>query len=253
MLTNIRYILITALRDWLFIGLLASILFATAISATLGSTAFLEEREMTITFAAGASRIILMVGLIVFVCFHIRNAFDTKEIDVILSRPISRSNLVIAYWLGFAFVAFLLTIPVVGIIGMIGVNNWQGFIGWSISLLLETFMVVALALFSAFTLRSAVTSVIACMGFYVLSRMMAFFVVTSQSGMVGGEIKFVIMRYVLKLISAIVPRLDFFSKSQWLIYGFDSSQDWIVFAVQAFIFVPLLILASIADFRRKQF
>jgi len=253
MLTNIRYILITALRDWLFIGLLASILFATAISATLGSTAFLEEREMTITFAAGSSRIILMVGLIVFVCFHIRNAFDTKEIDVILSRPISRSNLVIAYWLGFAFVALLLTLPVIAIIGLMGVNNWPGFIGWSVSLLLETFIVVALALFSAFTLRSAVTSVIACMGFYVLSRMMAFFVMTSQSGMVGGEMKYVFMRYGLKLISSVVPRLDFFGKSQWLIYGFDSSQDWIVCVIQAAIFIPLLLLASIADFRRKQF
>src|SRR5271155_3737620 len=101
MLTNIRYILITALRDWLFIGLLAGILLATAVSATLGSTAFIEEKEMTVTFAAGAARLILMVGMIVFVCFHIRNAFDTKEIDVILSRPISRSNLVISYWLGF--------------------------------------------------------------------------------------------------------------------------------------------------------
>ncbi len=253
MLTNIRYILITALRDWLFIGLMIGVLVATAISATLGSTAFLEEKEMTVTFAAGSSRLIIMVGLIVFVCFHIRNAFDTKEIDVILSRPISRSNLVIAYWLGFAFVAFLLIIPVIGIVAMIGVGNWQGFAGWAVSLLLETFMVVALALFSAFTLRSAVTAVIACMGFYVLSRMMAFFVITSQSGMVGGEVKYVLMRYALKVISTVVPRLDFFAKTQWLVYGFDSSQDWIVFLVQAVIFVPLLVLASIADFRRKQF
>lgn len=253
MLTNIRYILITALRDWLFIGLLASILFATAISATLGSTAFLEEREMTITFASGAARIILMTGLIVFVCFHIRNAFDTKEVDVILSRPISRSNLVIAYWLGFAFVALLLTIPVVTIIALIGVNDWAGFFGWALSLLLETFLVVALALFSALALRSAVTSVIACMGFYVLSRMMAFFVITSQSGMVGGDIKFVMLKYTLMAISTIVPRLDFFAKSEWLVYGFNSNQDWVVFVLQAVVFLPLLLLASIADFRRKQF
>lgn len=252
MLTNIRYILITALRDWLFIGLLAGILLATVISATLGSTAFLEEKEMTITLAAGSSRLILMIGLIVFVCFHIRNAFDTKEIDVILSRPISRSNLVIAYWLGFAFVALLLTIPVVGIIGVIGVQNWGGFLGWALSLLLETFLVVGLALFSAFTLRSAVTSVIACMGFYVLSRMMAFFILTAQSGMAGGE-KLVVLRYALKFISTIVPRLDLFAKTEWLIYGFDSNRDLIVYVAQAAIFIPLLLLASIADFRRKQF
>lgn len=252
MLTNIRYILITALRDWLFTGLLIGILVATAISATLGSTAFLEEKEMTLTFASGSARLILMVGLIVFVCFHIRNAFDTKEIDVILSRPISRANLVVAYWLGFSLVGLLLIVPVVAILAVIGVPNLAGFFGWSVSLLLESFLVVALALFSAFTLRSAVSAVIACMGFYVLSRMMAFFVFTAQSGMVT-EKKFVLLKYALWLISTLVPRLDFFAKSDWLVYGFDTSQDWMVFAFQALVFVPLLVFASIVDFRRKQF
>jgi hypothetical protein len=252
-LTNIRYILLTALRDWLFIGLLAGVLCAAAVSATLGNTAFLETQEMTITFAAGSARVILMVGLIVFVCFHIRSAFDTKEIDVIMSRPISRFNLVISYWLGFAFVGFLLTIPVMAVIALIGPSNWIGFFGWSLSVLLESFLVVALALFSAFTLRSAVTSVIACMGFYVMSRMMAFFVLTSQSGLLAGSLKYTLMKYALIAVSTIVPRLDFFAKTQWLVYGFDTSQDWMLWVVQAAVFLPLLLLASIADFRRKQF
>jgi len=252
MFTNIRYILITALRDWLFIGLVVGVLFATAISATLGGTAFLEEKEMTITFAAGASRLILMIGLIVFVCFHIRNAFDTKEIDVILSRPISRANLVIAYWLGFSFVAFLLTLPVIAIVALIGVPDWMGFAGWAVSLVLETFLVVALALFSAFTLRSAVTAVLACMGFYVLSRMMAFFVITAQSPMFNDK-KFIGLRFALEGISTVVPRLDFFAKTEWLSYGFTTSSEWMVFIAQAAIFAPLLLLASIVDFKRKQF
>jgi hypothetical protein len=252
MLTNIRYILITALRDWLFIGLLVGVLFAAMVSATLGSTAFLEEKEMTVTFAAGASRLILMVGLIVFVCFHIRNAFDTKEIDVILSRPISRSNLVLAYWLGFCVVSLILLIPVIAIIAILGVPSLAGFAGWALSLMLETFLVVGLALFSAFALKSAVTSVLACMGFYVVSRMMAFFVMTAQSGMFD-EHKYLFLKYSLIGISAIVPRLDFFAKTEWLIYGFDTNRDWALFALQAAIFLPLLLLASIADFRRKQF
>jgi ABC-2 type transport system permease protein len=252
MFTNIRYILITALRDWLFIGLMVGVLLATAISATLGGTAFLEEKEMTLTFASGSSRLILMIGLIVFVCFHIRNAFDTKEIDVILSRPISRANLVIAYWLGFALVAFILTIPVVAIMGLLGVINWAGFAGWAVSLFLEASLVVALALFSAFTLRSAVTAVLACMGFYVMSRMMVFFVITAQSPMFNDQ-KFIILKYALISISTIVPRLDFFAKSEWLVYGFDASQDWMVFILQVVIFVPLLLLATLIDFRRRQF
>jgi len=251
MLTNIRYILITALRDWLFIGLLVSVLLAAGVSATLGGTALIEQKEMTVTFAAGSARLILMIGLIVFVCFHIRSAFDTKEIDVILSRPISRSNLLISYWLGFATVASFLVIPVIGLIGLLGAESWSGYAGWGASLLLETFLVVALALFAAFTLRSAVASVIACMGFYVLSRMMVFFVMTAQSGVGTGKMEW--MKYVLVTISTIVPRLDFFAKTQWLVYGFDSNQEWIVCIGQTAVFVPLLLLAALADFRRKQF
>lgn len=252
MLTNIRYILITALRDWLFIGLLIGILVATAISATLGSTAFIEEKETTLAFASSSARLILMTGLIVFVCFHIRNAFDTKEIDVILSRPISRSNLVISYWLGFSFVGLLLTIPVIAIIAFIGVGNFAGFVGWAASVLLEMGLVVALALFSAFTMRSAVTAVLGCMGFYVLSRMMAFFVYASNSGMFNDQ-KFIVLKWALQAISTLLPRLDFFAKSEWLVYGLLSSRDWQVYVAQAFIFVPLLLAATMIDFRRKQF
>lgn len=253
MLTNIRYILITALRDWLFLGLMLGIVLATAISASLGGTAFIEQQEMTLTFAAGSSRLILVVGLIVFVCFHIRTAFDTKEIDVIMSRPISRQNLIVAYWLGFCFVAFLLTLPVIGLMAMLGVPSMEGFVGWSLSLLLETFLVVALALFSAFTLRSGVTSVLATMGFYVLSRMMAFFIVTSKSGMVNTDFKYTILKEALALISTVVPRLDLFAKTEWLIYGFNSSQDWVVFVLQVVVFVPILMLAAIVDFKKREF
>jgi ABC-type transport system involved in multi-copper enzyme maturation permease subunit len=252
MLTNIRYILLTALRDWLFIGLFIGVLVATWISAVLGGTAFLEEQEMTITFASGAARIILMIGLIVFVCFHIRSAFDTKEIDVILSRPISRASLVVAYWLGFSLVSLLLTVPLAIILGFIGVISWGSYAGWAMSLLLEGGLVVALALFSAFTLRSAVASVLGCMGFYVLSRMMEFFVLTAEGGIGQGK-EYVFFHYALKFISMIVPRLDLFTKSEWLVYGFTTSQEWMVVIAQTTIFVPMLLLATIADFRRKQF
>lgn len=252
MLTNIRYILLTALRDWLFIGLLAGILLATGVSATLGGTAFIEEREMTLAFASGSARIILIVGLIVFVCFYVRSAFDTKEIDVVLSRPISRRSLILSYWLGFFVVSCLLVVAVAAIIGMIGVQNTMGYLGWTLSLILEGALVVSLALFSAFTMRSAVTAVLASMGFYVLSRMMELFVLTAESGMVRGH-GYDVLAQLLSLISMVVPRLDLFTKSEWLIYGFDANQDWMVFIAQTLIYVPIVLLATMADFRRRQF
>ncbi|MEZ5692125.1 MAG: hypothetical protein R3D71_10760 [Rickettsiales bacterium] len=252
MYTNIRYILITALRDWLFVGLMLGVLIASSISVVLGGTAFIEEQEMTLSYASASSRVVLMVGIIVFVCFHIRHSFDNKEIDVILSKPISRNNLIVSYLLGFSLVGLLLTLPVIAIIFLIGINDWTGFMVWSASFILEMIMIVSFSLFAAFTMRSAVTSVLACMGFYVISRMMAFFVMTADNPMFN-DTKYILIKWVLKIIAIITPRLDFYSKSEWLVYGINDAMDWQLYLLQSLIFIPLLVTATIIDFRHRQF
>lgn len=254
MFTNVRYILLTALRDWLFAALLLGVIACALVAHMLGSTALLETQEMTLSYSTASARVVIVTGLIVFACFHVRNAFDTKEIDVFLSRPITRSSLVFSYWLGFAALALLLIIPLLGLIAAQGILSQHGFLVWSISLLVECWLIVAVALFAAFTLKSAVTSVMASMGFYVLARMMGFFIATTNSAFLFDtrwlNLSFT---YALKCVSVIMPRLDFFAKSDWLIYGVKEHGDANLFLLQALIFIPLLILATIADFRRKQF
>lgn len=254
MLTNIKYILITAIRDRLFAGLFVGIIFATFVCGVMGGTAMLEPEQMTLSFTAAAARMILIVGLIVFTCFHVRNAFDTKEIDVLLSRPISRVNLVISYWMGFAVVASLLVVPTLVVIYVVGLISQNGFIAWASSLLLETWLVVAISLFAAFTLKSAVSSVLASLGFYVLSRMMGFFVATSESGVLFEKVELnTAFRWTMDVISVVIPRLDFFAKTQWLIYGVPSMQEVQLYLLQGAAFIPLLLVAAMIDFKRRQF
>lgn len=252
MKTTIRYIMLTAIRDRLFLGLLVCVLSAVLLSRLLGGTAMLESEQMTLVFAAASSRIILAIGLVVFVCFHLRTAFETKEIDVLLSRPMSRSNLVFAYWLGFSLVATILWAGTLVVLFCAGILNQQGFIMWALSLLAEIWMVVALSLFAAFTLKSAVSSVLASLGFYVLSRMMGFFIATAQHSLLFGDDKVNIgLKFLMNTVSIVIPRLDFFAKTQWLVYGLGEEPIW--FALQAAIYIPLLLAAAVIDFKRKQF
>lgn len=254
MLSTIRYVLLTAIRDRLFFGLLLGVLAAAYISSVLGSTAMVETKQMAITFTASSARVIIMVGIIVFIGFHMRNAFDAREIDVLLSRPISRTSLVISYWLGFAVVATLLVVPAVAVVYAMGLINVTGYMLWSLSLLLESYLVVSLALFAALTASSGVGTVLSSLALYTLSRMMGFFIVTTKSGMLfhTQEIN-VVTTGLLKAVSVVVPRLDFFAKSSWLVYGAKSYDDLYLFLMQSAAFIPLLILASVIDFKRKQF
>lgn len=254
MRSNIRYVLLTAMRDRLFAGLLLGVLAAAYVSSVLGSTAMLEAEQMTLSFTAASARVIIMVGLIVFIGFHMKNAFDAREIDVLLSRPISRTSLVLSYWLGFAVVATLLVVPTVALIGFIGTLNQTGYLLWSVSLLMEALLVVSMALFAALTLRSGVATVLATLAMYTLSRMMGFFLATTSSAALfsTAEVNYG-ARWLMQLISIIIPRLDFCAKSQWLIYGPKSYDDLWLFLLQIGIFIPLLLAVSIIDFKRKQF
>ncbi len=254
MFTNIRYVLLTAIRDRLFAGLIVGIVFATYISSAMGSTAMLEPQQMTIAFAAAASRIIVMVGIIVFIAFHIRNAFDSREIDLLLSRPISRTTLVLSYWLGFVVVATLLCLPAMGVIAFLGILDMKGFMLWSLSLVVESWLVVSFALFAAVTLKSGVVTVLSALGFYTISRMMGFFAATAKSGVLFENATInEAMRWTMKAISAIVPRADFFGKGSWLVYGAESMDALWLFVIQGAVFIPLLLAATIIDFKRKQF
>lgn len=219
----------------------------------LGSTALVEKGQMSIAYIGGSTRIVLIIGLIVFVCFHVRRAFENREVEVMLSRPISRSTIVFAYWLGFSLVSVLLILPLLIAIHLLISVNVAGLYYWGMSLMFEAWLVIGFALFASLILRSAVISVILCFGFYFLSRMMGFFMIMLARP--GGVSHFdfgVFTEKMLSLISVMIPRLDLYAQTKWLIYGIEGGTHW-VFIPQSLIFVPFLLSVAIFDFKRKQF
>lgn len=254
MRTLIRYVLLTAMRDRLFVALPLVMLIAFIISRILSQTSMIEGQAMDVTFIAGTFRVILTVGVAVFVCFHMRNAFDTKEIDVILSRPISRANLVISYWVGFSIVSALSTLLAIVLIYIAGPSTWTGYGIWTLSLLAELWIVVAIALFASITLRSAVISVIFTMTLYVLSRLMGYFLATIKARLLFDTYIFnEASRLGIKGLSIFVPRLDMFAKSYWLVHGANGVHEILLFVGQGIVIIPLLLCVAIIDFYRRQF
>ncbi len=249
--TYTRYLLLSSFRDKLFGGMFAAILVASMLSAAIGNTAFLENREMTLVFAGSAARFVLALGLSVFICFHIRHQFDSREIDVMLSRPVSRARLVLEYWLGFAFCALLLILPTLVILALAGIKSLGGYAAWGMSLLLETWIVASVALALALIVKSAVSAVLASLGFYVFARIAIYFLLTAESAFAAS--KDPMLKYILHFVSLFMPRLDLFAKSEWLVYGSPSFDHVMLILLQAAIYVPLLLAVSVIDFRRKQF
>lgn len=248
MRNKIKYILLAAQRDSLFLGLAVAIAISCSLGLFLGSNALSEQNEMSMVYAAGAARIVMIVGLILFTAFSIRRFFENREIDLMLVRPVSRAQFIISFWVGFSMVALFFVLFTAFLLYIFTSPNLEGFLVWTISLLFESFVVLALAMTAALILKSAVSAVMLTLGFYVLSRMAGFvmLIVTKP----GPQDFFDKMFYY---ISSIIPRLDFFGKTEWLVYGVKDFADVKLFAIQAVVYLLLLICISIFDFKRKEF
>lgn len=261
MFSIIRYTLLTASRDWLFIGIFLLVLISISLSAFLGDTAIVEQSQMIITYIASSTRVITVVGLILFTCFHIRRAFENKEIELILSRPISRLKFIFSYFLGFAILAIAIVLPIIGLLvcldftGYLQINKY-GLVLWSFSLYLENLLLMTFAFFISLILQSAVSSSLLCFAFYFLARIMGFFLISINNPASVGKNNIIsyLLESSLDYIGALIPRIDMLGQSSWLIYGLpNNDRYYIAFLIGAMIYICLLLIMSLFDFMRKQF
>jgi len=249
-----KYIFLTAIRDWLYVGLFLLLLAAFGISIVLGGTALVERNPMTTSYIAGAGRMIFAIGMILFVCFHIRRSFDNKEVEFILSKSISRHKFIFAYLLGFSLVASIVLAIIIVPLFFIQSGGF-GLFYWALSLFLEMIILISFATLASLILRSAISSVLASLGFYMISRMMGFFVLTIKLPESFRDLSTSdgVMKSLLKVLSVVFPRLDLFANSEWLVYGIVDFSNIKLIIIQSLIYIPLMIFMSFYDFNNKQF
>jgi hypothetical protein len=248
---TIRLVVITAARDRLFVSLFPLAVLVFASSLFLGGAAVTEAREMAVVYAAGASRVLIVMGLVVFAALHVERLFDTREIEAILARAVSREVFVAAYWAGMAAVSLVLCVPICVAIGGLSLSV-TGALSWAGTVVCETFIVLSFVLFCALTLQRALPTIFASLGFYALARLVGFLLGIAEHGRQSGPNA--VANPIFETIALFVPRLDLAGQTRWLVYGMEQAAGQAaVVAMQTVVYVPLLLLACMFDLRRKNF
>lgn len=250
MFPTIRFVMLTAIRDRLFTSLIALIALSIGVSIFLGTGAIAEARQMTIVYAAGAARVLAVLGLTIFTAFHVERLFDNREIETILSRAITREAFVFSYWLAMALMALLILLPATAAVFVFKFSV-TGTVYWLITVILESFIVIAFAMFCGFTMERAIPTIFATTGFYLLARLIGFFTGIATAGQQGGINK--VANPIVEAIAFLVPRLDLAGQTHWLLYGMSEPRVVVLIAVQGIVYIALLLGACMFDLRRKDF
>lgn len=249
----LKYILLSGVRDRLYIGLFITLIISFSLSIFLGSTALVEQQQSTSAYIAGSSRAILAMGIILFVCLNINRAFENKEVEFIISKSISREKFILGYLLGFFIATLLIFIPLNAAILIVTNANPFGLLMWSSTLLAELMILISFSLLASLILKNSFSAIITSFAFYIISRLMGMFVLAIKLPQNIEQAKYDFIGFSLKILSAIFPRLDLFAQSKWINYGISDFGNLKLIAIQVLIYIPLMIFMSFHDFKKKQF
>jgi hypothetical protein len=247
----LNYLLRVALGERLLATVLATMVASAALAAFLGSTALVEQREFAAVLAANAGRLLVVLALVLFICFHVRRAFDSREVDLLLARPISRFDFVLAYVVMLILSAALMAALAGLAVGLIARPGLVACGWWTLSLFVEAMVVAVAALFFALALGNGVTSALACLGLYALGRLIGLLggIAAAQSD--AGPLERMLDQLV-GLLALVLPRLDLLGRSAWLVHGVGDPGQVATALLQGALYVLLLGAAASFDFGRRQ-
>jgi hypothetical protein len=133
------------------------------------------------------------------------------------------------------------------------VSEPQDVLKWVFSHTLELWVVAALALFCVTTFSQLLPAAAFVMAFYLLARSIAAIELISQSTLIEPGPASGLAAFLAKAISVMLPHLDAFAQTAWLIGATAQPLSIASAILQTLIYVSLLLFAAMFDLSRRNF
>jgi len=248
--TIARFTLLEAVRTrlpWLFIILLGLVLGTAYFIQQLAIT---ESARMQIAFSAAATRFAAVFVLSLHILTSMVREFNDKGLELTLSFDLPRSHFILGRLLGFTLVALL--VALIALLPQLLLAPLTAALQWGLSLVLELSIMTALSLFCIVTFKQLTPAASFVFGFYLLARALTAIRIMSDTPLVGaGTLSHQIISLLIDMLSLVLPALDQYAHTDWLIGQAASWSGIGANALQAAIYIALLGAAAAFDFYRR--
>lgn len=232
---------------WLYAGALL-LVFAAAVF--VHQLAITESMRVLIGFSAAATRLVAVFVLSLHVITSLVREFNDKGLELNLSFDLRRADYVFGRFAGFAVIGVLMAI-IAGVPQML-LGAPEAAMQWTCTLALELVIVAALSLFCSLTFTQVMPAASFAAAFYLLAREMTAVRLISAHPILGADTATnQLMAKFVDALSMVLPSLDRFTQSAWLV---DAAGGWRVLgscAWEALVYTALLIAAATFDFYRR--
>jgi len=244
-----RYTVLEALRSrllWLFVLAACA---ALGLSGFLQQLALTESRAVQAALLAAVLRLASVFLLVTFIVTSMTREAADKGTELLLALPMPRASYLLGKLGGYAALA---TVPALlfGALTALFAPAAQSAL-WAISLLGELWIAAAFSLLCAASLQHALPALAASTGFYVLARSVGGLQLLAHSPGSGPSWPRQAMASAIDGLAMLLPRLDNFTRTEWLLYATGDWHALGMVAAQTLIYVALLTACALCDFYRR--
>lgn len=246
-LTIARYTLREATRTQLPLQAAVAVGLLFAASLLVRELAIADSIRLQTTFLAAGGRLLATFITTAFIISTLQREFNERAPQLLLALDLPRGHYVLGKGLGglgvATGIALLCALPA---LFTAAPGDW---LAWAASLVLEQWIIAALALFCGISLRSAPAALLFTFGFYLLARSIAAIQLISHASLDAASVSHQYFSRALDGLALLLPRLDLFAPSVWLADGHTLGLG--LLALQSAVYVALLLTATMFDLHRK--
>ena len=244
-----RFTLLEAARSRLLWLVLSAILLFTGASFLIRELAITDSQRLQVAFLATGLRAISALIATAFIISTLQREFNDKGPALLLALDLPRSHFVLGKILGMSLAAMLIALAcALPLAPLVPTAAWWP---WVASLLLETGIVAAVSVFCGITLRGVAAGLTLTIGFYLLAKSLATIQLISHASLNAASVSHRYMTGLVDTLALLLPRLDQFAQTRWLVDGVLPAPMLGALALQTLIFVALITSAAMFDMYRK--
>ena len=247
--TIAAYTLLEALRNRLLWLLGASALAAIGLSGFLQELALTEGRQIQLALLAALLRFAAVFLIATFVVTSMVREANDKGMELLLALPVPRAAYLFGKLGGFAALACLPAL-LFGALCLCFAPFGQTAL-WSVSLLWELWIVAAFSLLCVLGLGQVLPALAAVAGFYLLARSVGSLQLMAHGPLGRHGAAQQALQAGIDGIAALLPRLDLFTRSEWLLYHTGNAQVLFELFLHSAACLALLASAALFDLYRK--
>lgn len=246
-----RYTVLEAWRNRFAILMAGIGIAAIFASIFVRQQAITEADRMQTAFLASTLRIAAVFVVAIYVLQGTLREFQDKVLELMLSLDLPRSNYLAGKFLGYAGVG--LSCALIVALPLLLVSDAGDVLAWTYSLVLELWIIAAFALFCMTTFSQLLPAATFVMAFYLLARSINAIQLISESTLAQSGLATEFGALLVDAISLVLPRLDAFTQTAWLIDAPVNTLSMTAATAQTVIYVFLLLAAAMFDLHRRNF